>query len=212
MSTQQFNKDVSSFVSFALRTKPTISFPGHYDNKGNFVKEPVRIRLEDNDLLSEMELSNVEALMEKYSTLKRYLTPEGSLDKLKIVPKDFVQPKDDLKAGLQYKVVSVNAKQLEIAKTVSRKANEILDAYSNGAFRKAKKLYNSLNDYVTKTRLEFINEFVTIREVEDSLGLYGVGLNDEDNGGAVIFVIIEIFVSFAPDTVERNFRNEVLNA
>lgn len=190
-----FAKDLSSYVSFALKLRPAINFPGHYDEKGKFIGKPARVKLNDQALLAEKELSTLSALMEKFKLLKPYLRPGSTLDNLKIVPKEYVEPKSDPAKGIEYKKITVNAGQLKVAKEVSAMVDTIYKMHSGGKKKEAKEKYEEFNKYLGKKRKELVGEFRTIGELEDSLALYGVGLNHADNGGAVIFVIIEVVVA-----------------
>jgi hypothetical protein len=189
----QLSKDLSSYVSFALKLKPTVNFPGHYDDKGKFVQKSEHVDLDP--ALSKDEVFTLEALIDKYKLLKPYLRPNSTLDSLKIVPKEYKEPRSDPAKGIEYKKFTVHAGQLEIAKRVSRSVDEIYKAHSGGNEKEAKKQYNEFNRYLERTRKELLGDFRTVQEVEDGLALYGVGLNHADNGGAVIFVIAEIFIA-----------------
>jgi hypothetical protein len=193
MEKQQFGKELNSYISFALKLKPAINFPGHFGPNGKFADQPVHLDLDDGEKLTGLELSNVEGLIEKYKKLKPYLPSGGGLEKLRIVPKEFKQPKST--PGIRYKKVTIHANQLEIAKTVAKKVDEIYTAHSNGDEKKAKNAYNELQKYISIQRSAYLGDFKSIREVEDSLAMFGMGLAHEDNGGAVIFVIIEIFIA-----------------
>ena len=123
------------------------------------------------------------------------MRPNATLDSLKIVPKEYVEPKNDPVKGIEYRKITVHAGQLEVAKHVSKMVNSIYHAYISGRHKEAKEEYSEFGKYLEQKRKELIGDFKTVNEVEDSLALFGVGLNHADNGGAVIFVIIEVFVA-----------------
>ena len=191
----QFAKDLSSYVSFALKVRPKVAFPGHYDEKGKFVETPGRVEMSEYAALSKTELSTLDSLVNKFKLIRPYLRPNSTLDSLKIVPKDYVVPKGDSDKGIEYKKITVNAGQLEVAKHVSRMVDAVYQAQTEGKGNEAKEKYNEFNKYLGQKRKELVGDFRTANELEDSLALYGVGLNHADNGGAVIFVIIEVVVA-----------------
>ncbi len=190
-----FSKDISSYVSFALRIRPAVAFPGYYDDRGNFVDKPTRVPIDEYTALSKKELLTLESLMHKFKLLKPYLRPNATLDSLKIVPKEYEEKKSDPEKGIEYRKITVHAGQLEVAKQVSRMVNDIYHTHTIGNNKEAKEKYNQFNKYLEQTRKELVGDFRTASEVDDSLALYGVGLNHADNGGAVIFVIAEIFIA-----------------
>lgn len=190
-----FAKDLSSYVSFALKVRPSVAFPGHYNDKGDFVEKPAGVHLNNRAALSTTELSTLSSLMEKFKLLRPYLRPQQTLDSLKIVPKEYVEPKSDRAKGVEYKKITVNEGQLNVAKEVYKMVDGIYQANTAGNEKEAREKYNEFNKYLDHKRKELVGEFQTVGEVEDSLALYGVGLNHADNGGAVIFVIIEVVVA-----------------
>lgn len=190
-----FARDLGSYVSFALKLRPAVAFPGYYNEKGEFVKKPSNVNLNNRAALSTTELSTLSALMEKFKLLKPYLRPNATLDSLKIVPKEYTEPKSDPAKGIEYRKITVNEGQLNVAKHVYKMVDGIYKAHISGNEKEARERYNEFNKYLDQKRKELIGEFRTVGEIEDSLALYGVGLNHADNGGAVIFVIIEVVVA-----------------
>lgn len=192
----QLKKDLSSYVSFALKVKPSISFQGHYDREGKFLSKPTKLKLEDRDNLSEIEFAEIEELMDNYLMFKPYMPPMGSLDNLKIVPREYVVPEESKEPGVEYRKVTVNAKQLELAKVVAKAVDEIHGLYIKGEFRQAKANYNALNQFLSEKRTEYIGDFKSMREIEDSLGMFGVGgTANPEFWGEVAFIVIEVWSS-----------------
>jgi hypothetical protein len=198
MSNEQFQKELSSYVSFALKVKPGVDFAGHYSDKGSFAKKPLKQELSSSDNLSAQELSSIDELMAKYQMLKKFLPPKSALSKLKVIP-GYIEPKDKPALGVKYRNVAVNANQFEIAKTVASMVEGIYSTYLKGDQRQAKTSYLDFQNYLSTKRSELIGEFRTVRELEDTMGMYGVGLN----GGIdtrdkmywlPVFIVIEIWI------------------
>ena len=199
MSTKQFQKDISSFVTFALKVKPEITFSGQYNDNGSFVKKSITENLQNSDNLSTRELATLEELLARYQKLKKYLPPKSTLSKLKIIPTQYIEPREKPEPGVKYKKVSVNASQFEIAKSVASRVDEIHKAYLKGDNRKAKTGYLELQNFMSLKRNELVGEFRTVRELEDTMGMYGIGLN----GGVdprdkmywlPVFIVIEVWI------------------
>jgi hypothetical protein len=199
MTNKDFNKDLGSYISFALRKKEPITLPGHFDKKGNFNNKSVKINFDNENKLSDREFSTIEKLMEKHLLFKKYIPKSSSLDNLKIIkPKktEFRAYKENPKSD--YRIVTVNSKQLEIAKNIAKRVDYIHKSYLAERHVDAKKSYLKLQSYLDKKRESLFGDFETIQEVEDSFGLHAVGTNGNPqvmSGGAVVFVIIEIYVS-----------------
>ena len=197
MEKNQFSEELAKYVSFSLRVKPKITFEGYYDDKGEFIKKKESVLLEDPDSLSEKDLVTVEALMDKYKSLKKYLPPNSTLNNLKI-SSDTEIPLEGQRVNSDYTVVRISSKQLEIAKKVSIKAEEIYNLYKKEEFRMAKKSYTQLQNFLAKERNDLIGEFKSSREVEDALEFYAVGANNDSMNhptfGEGCFVLIEIFL------------------
>lgn len=198
MSSKLFQKELGSYVSFALKVRPDITFSGYYNDKGRYTKEPLKQDLPSSDKLSCKELDSIEELVARYQMLKKYLPPKSALSKLKIIP-GHIELDDEPAPGVKYKKVSVNANQFEIAKSVAIMVEGIHSSYLKGDHRKAKASYLDFQNYLSLKRADLIGEFRTAGELEDTMGMYGIGLN----GGVgsrdkmywlPVFIVIEIWV------------------
>lgn len=198
MSSEQFQKDLSSYISFALKVKPGVNFSGSYRDEGRYTEKSLKQELGNSDNLSAQELGSIEELMTKYQGLKKYLAPKSALSKLKVIP-GHIEPKDKPARGVKYRNVSVTANQFEIAKTVASMVEGIHCSYLEGDQRKAKTSYLNFRNYLSTKRSELIGDFRTVRELEDTMGMYGVGLNGGfDTADKMywlpVFIVIEIYI------------------
>lgn len=198
MSSNQFQKDLGSYVSFALKVKPDISFSGSYNEKGTYVRKAQKLKLPNPDKLSAKEVGSIEELVARYQMLKKYLPPKSSLSKLKITP-GHIDPEEKPMPGVKYRKVSVNANQFEIAKTVAEMVGGIHSLYIKGDHQKAKARYLDFQNYMAVKRADLIGQFRTVTELEDTMGMYGIGLN----GGIrpadklywlPVFIVIEVWI------------------
>ena len=203
MPDQQLSKDLSSFVAFALAIKPETVLHRHCDKdplRGNSVK----IAFRDRGALRNGEADTLEALLKRYEPLAATLAIGNHPDDKPGFEIETCAPRLEFHPGVKYELVSINAGQLSLAKRVAQIAEACRDAHHAGRNGEARASYDELIRLIEAQRQVLVGDFANIDRVANVVGIHGVGQNgnpaaDGDCGGAVIFVIIEIFVCFAPD-------------
>lgn len=199
MKTEQFSRELGSFVTLALRQKQPVKLAAHFDGRGNMVDEPIELQLDDPSPLSKKEFASIEEMMDKYLLLRRYMPPTKRIDELKIVGNEkdkeiFEKQKKDT----DYKMVRIDENQFNIAKKVAQYVERVHGCYEREEHREARKAYDKLHDFLNASRKNFFGDFESVLEIEEAFGSHAIGTNGNPavaSGGAVIFVIIEIYVS-----------------
>jgi hypothetical protein len=101
---------------------------------------------------------------------------------------------------VDYHMIKVNSNQLAVAKQVARLVKHTHDLHTAGDRAGASAAYDELQTFLGRQREELIGDFRNVSQITDAVGMHGVGRGgnpraDGDCGGAVIFVIIEIFIA-----------------
>lgn len=193
MNEKQFSKELSSYVSFALKSNPAAPLSTLFvDSTGNIgANQPeVPARLSDN------EFHLIEALLEKYTPLKMYLPAATTLNTLETVAADYKPEAEYQKPGFEYRKVAVNRNQLEIAQYVAKKVDDIHHLFMMGEHQLAKTNYMALQEFLNHTKAALISEYKSVSELEESVGMHAVGSNGNPQAlkNPVIFILIEIFI------------------
>jgi len=195
------DKQVRSFVSFALAMKPlvTINRPSAGDALSDTsvtLKFDHTVNLYDAKL-SEAKTTSLETLLQKYEPIKEFLQIAHSPTDVAGFNVSTSSPIVNFQPNVRYHVVQINGDQLEIAKEVARRAELVYNSHSAGDHTNAKAQFDDLQTYVSQKRDELIGDFKAAGRINDVVGQRGVGQAGQPEaieGGAVVFVIIEIYV------------------
>ena len=180
--------DIRSFVSYALAIGPTATIHNHKTN------ELIEFKFDERRTLGDLELASLERLVEKYGKISRHLPQGKSLDALDIHTS---RPAVTFEPGTHYRIISIDAEQLRLAKDIAARVAQVHEAHTAGNHDDARHSYDSLVDYVSTERRAFLGDLKDIPEIDSVIGSHAVGRSGDPhamNGGAVIFVIAEIFI------------------
>jgi len=207
MIESELPKQVRSFVSFALATKPSIVLQRHCKNEP-LADTALEVRLHGKKALSHSEVSSLESLIKRYEPIKKYLYISDSPEDQAGFKISTCCPIVEFKPGVEYHIVKLDAEQLNIAKEVAHHVDRTYALHAAGDRGDARKSYDTLQDYLNRQREKLIGDFRNVQQFTEVIGMHGVGQNgnpraDGDCGGAVIFVIIEIFVCFQAEPEAR---------
>ena len=200
MNTNEIGKQVRSFVSFALAVKPSIMAQRHCANEA-LPGSAIEFKLSDKGTLSKSEVSSLESMIKKYEPIKEYLhicdspEDESGFNIATCSPTVTFQP------DVEYQILKLNSEQLKVAKEVARRVDHTYKLHIAKDHAGAKEAHKNLHHYLEQQRAELIGDFKNVHKITEVVGMHGVGKSvdlmrraDFDCGGAVIFVIIEIFV------------------
>lgn len=178
-----------SFVSYALALGPTATIDSHRLN------ERIEFRFNSQKKLSDQGVASLDTLIEKYEKVRRYI-PEGkALDDLEIHK---ARPEVTFEPGKRYKLVSIPAEQLTLAKDLAKRVGKLHTAHRAGKHDEARREYDALTSFLSEKRSAFLADFKDVPEIDQVIGGHAVGRSGDVNamnGGEVIFVCIEIFVT-----------------
>lgn len=189
MAENMIGNDVKSFVSFALAMKPTV--PIATDENSDVVE----LQFNTNKKLSEREITSIEDLVAKYEKIKKLLPSGQSLDTMQLHE---TKPRVSFEPGTNYQIVSIQAEQLSLAKDIAGRVERIYSASQSGKHDEARDMYDELQSFLDEKRTTFLGDFLNVPEIDAVIGTHAVGRNGDPQalgGGAIIFVIIEIYVS-----------------
>jgi hypothetical protein len=189
MIQDQFSQSVSSFVSFALAQQPTVVLGDGIGPNG------VSIAFGKGKRLSEAEFVSIDKLVRKFEEVRNLLPSTSSLDALQVHNE---RPQITFQPNTKYTIVSIDAEQLAIAKDVSRLAEKVYEAHAAGQHEAARGHYDDLQSLLKLKREAFLGDFVNVPEIDGVVGSHAVGRTGnptEIAGGAVIFVIIEVYIN-----------------
>ncbi|MBE7171145.1 MAG: hypothetical protein INR73_11175 [Williamsia sp.] len=195
MKEKQFSKELSSYVSFALKSNSATLSAQFVDSTGNITSNPAG-QPEIPGRLSDNEFRTIEALLERYAPVKAYLPGATTINTLEGVDPDYKADAVYQKPGFRYKAVAVNKNQLEIARYVSKKVDDIYSLCMMGERGLAKASYDALQDFLANTKAALISEYKSVADLEESVGMHAVGTNGNPQAlrNPVIFILIEIFI------------------
>ena len=184
---ENLSQEVRSFVTFALAMKPALTLHRKADTHGPNLTLTVSV----NDQLSEAEIESLEPIMAKYKPLKSYLDAIVNSHELVATCK----PTTNFEPNVHYRLIRITEEEYRIAKEVATRLDRIHVEHAAGELDKAKKEYDELHRHLTEQRAALVGEFRGIR-FSNGAASYGVGRisADEDCSGAVIFVVIEVFI------------------
>jgi hypothetical protein len=189
--------DIRSFISLALAMEqPKITISASCADEGLFLGKSVDVEFEPEKALSKKQFSSIDQLIKKYESIKGYIDIGHPQEKLKA---DNCSPIVTFKPSTKYEIIEVSSEQLSLAKEVAQRVVKVHGLHTSGDQKAAKSEYEELQSYVSSKRDTFLGQFRNIRSLNEAVGMRGVGTNgapraDADCTGAVIFVIIEIFV------------------
>ena len=182
------SKQVRSFVAFALAMKPDLVLRRKADASGPHLLLQVSV----HDRLSEHEISSLEHLLEKYKPLKSYL--DAILNAHEEIAT--CRPTVNFQPNVHHKLVRLTSEQFAVAGEVAHRAEHVHGLHTAGDHARAAAAYKEFHSYLAQQRTTLAGELKNV-EFSDAVGSYGVGrVADDDCSGAVIFVIIEIFICF----------------
>jgi hypothetical protein len=198
----EMDKEVRSFVSFALAMKPTVTFhsnaPGQsLTDTSVTVKFDDTVDLRDTDL-TDANTTTLETLLQKYEPIREFLQnahPLRSVDGFDIM-NSF--PTVKFQPNVRYQMVQINATQLEIAKEVARLTELTYNSHKAGDQNKAKTQFDDLQSYLSQKRDELVGDFKKAGRISDTIGLHGTGQAGHPevyDAGMAAFVIIEIIIN-----------------
>jgi len=198
MTPSQVGKQVRSFVSFALAMKPLVTIQRRCP--GDTLSDTaVTFKIDDTTKLSEQKVSSLETLIRKYEPIKHFLTVSSTPEEAAGLNVLTCSPKVDFQPDVDYRLIKLNEEQIEVAKEVARLVERTHGLHTSGDNSGAKTAYKDLETYLAKKRADLIGDFKDVGQITQAVGMHGLGQAgnpraDGDCGGAVIFVIIEIFV------------------
>jgi hypothetical protein len=187
--------DIRSFISLALALEqPKTTISASCAEEGPFRGKSIDVEFDQEKALSKKQFSSIDQLVKKYQSIKDCI--------------DLAQPHEALNAGncspivtfkpsTKYEIIEVSGEQLSLAKGVAQRVVKVHDLHTGGDHRTAKSEYEELQSYVRSKRDTFLGQFRNVRDLNVAVGVRGVGTGvraDTDCTGAVIFVIIEIFI------------------
>lgn len=197
MATAGSATNVRSFISLALATdEPRITISANCAEEGQFVGKAVDVEFEPDRALSKKQFASIDQLVKKYESIKNYIDIGGSQSSLQA---DTCSPIVAFKPGTKYEIVEVSSEQLALAKDVAQRVVKVHSLHTAGDTKGAISEYDALQSFVSTKRSDFLGQFRNIRSLNEAVGVRGIGTNgapraDADCTGAVIFVIIEIFI------------------
>jgi hypothetical protein len=187
-------KELRSFVTFALALKPKVTLHRKADAHG----PQLTLEISTNDRLSKGEVASLEPLLAKYKSLKPYL--DAILDTDESIAT--CKPTVNFEPNVHYKVTRISGDQYRIAKEVAGRLDRIQSAGAANDHKKAKVEYDDFLRYLGDERQALLGEFQGV-QFADGVASFGASrVADGDCSGAVIFVIIEIFIAFQAPTPE----------
>jgi hypothetical protein len=197
MAEKELAKEVRSFVSFALAQKPTVSISETCPTEGSAAipNNAIEISFDPKKGLSEREVSSIDSLMKKYESIKGSLRSREARSQLDIKT---CSPGLTFQADVHYQLLSLNSEQLDVAREVADRVERTHELHTGGKHDAARKEYDDLQKYLTKQRSALLGDLKNVHDFSKVVGSHGVDRRaraDSDCGGAVIFVIIEIFVA-----------------
>jgi hypothetical protein len=150
--------------------------------------------------LRDKELSSIETLVQKYREVEKFIPGGGSLGKLEFVKRDMGEGvwDDAVPIGIDPRVAAVSREQFETAQKVHDYVDRISAAMAEGNDGSAKETYQELARFVEAERTALYGNFESYQQMSEVLGAYSEGRGADTlavGGGAIIFVIIEIYVS-----------------
>ncbi len=206
MHDSSFAREIATYVALALATvgiaQPATAQSGlempTFDQSGGMAateRFPVTI-----GGLREKELSSIEALVKKYREVEKFIPGGGSLGKLEFVKRDMGEgvPDKSVPIGIDPRVAAVSREQFETAQKLHDYVGRISAAMAEGNDGSAKDTYQELARFVETERNTLYGNFESYQQMSEVLGAYSEGRGAGSfavGGGAVIFVIIEIYVS-----------------
>lgn len=206
MQDSSFAKEIASYVALALATigvaQPATAQSGlemlTFDQSGEMAateRFPVTI-----GGLRQNELASIETLVEKYREVEKFIPGGGSLGKLEFVQRDMgeVLPENSVPIGIDPRVAAVSREQFNTAQQLHDYVGRISAAMADGNDGSAKDTYQELARFVETERDTLYGNFDSYQQMSEVLGAYSEGRGADSfaaGGGAVIFVIIEIYVS-----------------
>jgi hypothetical protein len=189
------SQEVRSFVTFALAMKPALVVHRKPDTHG----PDMTLAISVNDGLSKPEIESLEPIMAKYRPMKSYL--HAVINSGEAVSN--CKPTTNFEPNVHYRMIRITDGQYRITKEVAARLDRIETTHRGGNLVEAKKEYDEFHQYLSEQRAAMLGEFRGI-QFNGAVASYGVGrVNaDDDCSGAVIFVIIEIFIAFQAREVE----------
>ncbi|MGY1503683.1 hypothetical protein ACW4TU_45210 (plasmid) [Streptomyces sp. QTS52] len=192
--TETTTEDLRSFVTFALAMKPNIRFQRQSDDVGPALSLTISAEEFESDADAELEAkyASLEPLMEKYRPLRSFLQSV-------IHSKESTAtctPITSFKPGTEYRLVRISEAQFEVAKEVASKLDLIHVLWEADYSAEAGREVDNLHQYLASQRELLTGDFKGVK-FSDAAATYGsdrLAAADEDCSGAVIFVVIEIFL------------------
>ncbi|MGF1481484.1 MAG: hypothetical protein ACFB4I_18710 [Cyanophyceae cyanobacterium] len=178
----ELDKDIKSFLSYALAIEPKVSIGG------------VEFHFNETEKLSDREFASIDELMRKYEKVKRLLPDESSLDSLQITKE---KPIVQFEPNTNYQIVTVNAEQLDLTKDIYQRIAQIHQSYTEENHSQARNKFDDLQSFLNEKRRSFLGDFQRISAIDDTVGMHAVGAGgDPQTQVVVIFIIIEIYVEY----------------
>lgn len=223
MSEERFKRELAGYISLALATVFPTATANEQINSADQNDSAIAEELVNQELsavislgsLDVRELSSLEMLSRKYEEVKRFF-PKGiedlssaafptlsdesrsSLFISGLEQRGSQEIPQEFPMGLDPRVVAISQDQYKTAVEVHRLADAASTAFREGRQEEARSNYDELASLLEKKREALYGGFQTIDQLEEAVGAYAVGRNADPQaagGGAVIFVVIEIYVN-----------------
>lgn len=199
--TEALADDVRSFISFALAMKPAVVVNRRADAGGpsmTLTLSPVEATTEEAN--ARAGIAGLEPLMEKYRPLRPYLVGITEADGGAVTDSGNVvatcEPTTYFKPGVEYRLVRIPAEQYSAARELATRLDRIHVLDEANYTAEAVKEYDALQEYLKQQRETLVGEFkgITFNDPVPAYGADRLAAADNDCGGLVIFIVIEIFI------------------
>lgn len=200
--TETLADDVRSFITFALAMKPTVVVNRRADAGGpsmTLTLSPTPAAAGKG--AARAGLAELEPLMEKYRPLRPYLVGITEADGGAVTDPGAVvatcEPTTYFKPGVDYRLVRIPAEQYRAARELATRLDRIHVLDEANYTAEAVKEYEALQEYLKERRTTLVGEFedITFTDPVPAYGADRLAAADNDCGGLVIFIVIEIFIA-----------------
>lgn len=189
--------EVRSFVTFALASKPSLSI--HRRTRGSVPDTTLTIATKRASVGSDA-YTDIDALLAKYESARPYL--KNIVESMESIAT--CTPTVSFEPGVDYALIRISEGQFRLARELASRLEVVREARESGDAEAFRELVESLQSYIAEQRAALVGEFVGTefsdaeitfgREAVAAYGADRVATADANCSGAVIFVVIEIFL------------------